>query len=78
MSQVLTPLLLGWSLAQLLLFWIVNLDVDGAGGVIMRAADARLALVMLSFSLGGLMAIACTATALCLMDPLSAPGQRRP
>jgi hypothetical protein len=77
MPKILASALLGWSLAQFLLFALLVFDVNGAGRVILDAADADLALALLSVCLGGLQAIAFTATALCLNEPLSGPARRR-
>ena len=78
MPHLVASSMLGWSLAQLLLLALVVLDMNGAGRVLTHAGDGGLAIVVLSFGLGVLLAIASTATALCLTEPVSAPVRRRP
>lgn len=78
MPKILASALLGWSTGQLLLFALLVFDLNGAGRVILGAPDADLALAVLSTGLGGLLAVAHTATVLCLGEPLSAPVRRKP
>jgi len=54
----------GWLAAQLFLAALVFLDVNGIGGLLARADDPGLPLLLLSLALGGLVGIGALATGL--------------
>lgn len=68
MRHFLAPLFLGWSMGQFMLFgWVVGTGEVGA--LLLHSPDGGTALLMLSLTLGMLMAIASTATAASLSEP---------